>query len=107
MSNLEAVVLGIMAIFVSVIGIVGKMTGAMVKKSDCEQTREHCGKIQAANILLSAQKADTIQRSIDDLKESNIIQYEMLRAIIVHMPGLSDSKKTEIINNRRGKDDTY
>ena len=104
--DIVTIILGLMAIFLTVIGLAGKITnkvaGKMVSKDDCGQMRKHCGDLHAANVLLSAQKAEYLQKAIDELQDSNNIQYGMLRAIVIHMPGLADGERERILNiNRR------
>lgn len=101
LTGFEMVILSIMGILLTVLGAVFNMTRKLVSKTECEQMRKHCGDLHAINVLASDQKAKYIQDSIADLKHSTDIQYGMLRAIVIHMPGLSDGERERILNINR------
>ena len=103
--DIVTIILGIMAILLTVIGLAGKITskvaGKMVSKDECEKTRKHCGELQASNILLSVQKAEYLQHAIDGLQDSSNAQYDMLCAVIIHMPGLTKDDRERILKNQK------
>jgi hypothetical protein len=101
LTGFEMVIMSIMGILLTVLGAMFKMTRNLISKTECEQMRKHCGDLHAANVVASSQRVQYIQTSIDNLKNSNDIQYGMLRAIVIHMPGLSDSERERILNINR------
>lgn len=103
-SGIETLAISIIAAMTSSVLTVFKMTGKYVKTTECIATREACGKLHALENERVEQQDTYLQASIDDLKRSNRIQNNILRALVSHMPNISPEVRSSILNSGNGED---
>lgn len=98
MDAIATMIIALCTALIAGMGTASVVAKKMTSKEECKETREHCSLVRHERFVASNFRIDAIQKSIECLKKSNDIQYAMLRSIVIHMPGISDEEKTNILN---------
>ena len=100
MDGLSTLIIALCAVLLTGLGTASAISKKMMSKEDCKEEQDHCGRVRHERFIASAERINAIKKSIDCLKTSNDVQYEMLKSIVTHMNNLTPDDKERILNTK-------